>query len=206
MPVFSGNNTPHKIYAHYSNRIYKEKIDMINSTDAVFVIVDIQGSLAQVMCDKENLFANTVKLIKGFKILNLPVIVTEQIPQKLGKTLPQIAAELEGVNPIAKESFSCWDESNFKNNLEVLKRRHIILIGIECHVCVYQTALDLISNGYTVHLVADAVSSRTPENRQIGIEAMKNAGAKITSTEMVLFELLRTAADPKAKEFFKIVK
>ena len=179
---------------------------MISSADAVFVIVDIQGSLAQVMFDKEKLFANTVKLIEGFKILNLPVIVTEQIPQKLGKTLPQIAAELEEVNPIAKESFSCWDESNFKKKLEELNRRHVILIGIECHVCVYQTALDLISNGYTVHLVADAVSSRTPENRQIGIDAMKNAGAKITSTEMVLFELLRTAADPRAKEFFKIVK
>jgi nicotinamidase-related amidase len=179
---------------------------MINSADAVFVIVDIQGSLAQVMSDKENLLVNTIKLIKGIKILNLPVIVTEQIPQKLGKTLPQIAAELEGVSPIAKESFSCWGENNFKKELETLKRRHVILIGIECHVCVYQTALDLISNGYTVHLVADAVSSRTPENRLIGVEAMKNAGAKITSTEMVLFELLRSAADPRAKDFFKIVK
>ncbi len=179
---------------------------MINNADAVFVIVDIQGSLAQVMFDKENLFANAVKLIKGLKILNLPIIITEQIPQKLGKTLPQIAAELEGVNPITKESFSCWGENNFKKKLEGLNRRQVILIGIECHVCVYQTALDLISNGYTVHLVADAVSSRTPENRQIGIDAMKSAGAKITSTEMVLFELLRTAADPRAKEFFKIVK
>ena len=179
---------------------------MVNNADAVFVIVDIQGSLAQVMSDKENLFANAVKLIKGLKILNLPIIITEQIPQKLGKTLPQIAAELEGDNPIAKESFSCWGENNFKKELERLNRQQVILIGIECHVCVYQTALDLISNGYTVHLVADAVSSRTPENRQIGIDAMKNAGTKITSTEMVLFELLRTAADPRAKEFFKIVK
>ena len=73
-------------------------------------------------------------------------------------------------------------------------------------MCVYQTALDLISNGYIVHLVADVVSSRTQENRQIGIDAMKNAGAKITSTEMILFELLQTAADPRAREFFKIVK
>jgi len=81
-----------------------------------------------------------------------------------------------------------------------------VLLGIETHVCVYQTTLDLITNGYTVHLVADAVSSRTPENRQIGINAMKSAGAQITSTEMVLFELLRTSADSKAKEFFKIVK
>lgn len=179
---------------------------MISRTAAVLVIVDIQGNLAQAMFDKEILFANTVKLIKGFKALNLPIIVTEQIPQKLGKTLPQIADEIESFHPIAKESFSCWGENNFREHLESLSRRHIVLLGIETHVCVYQTALDLITNGYNVHLVANAISSRTPENRQIGINAMKSAGAHVTSTEMVLFELLRTAADPKAKDFFKIVK
>lgn len=179
---------------------------MISRANAVLIIIDIQGNLAQAMFDKENLFANTIKMIKGFKALNLPIILTEQIPQKLGQTLPQIAAELDGVKPIAKEYFSCWNENNFKEQLEALSRTHIALLGIETHVCVYQTALDLIANGYNVHLVADAVSSRTPENRQIGIDAIKNAGAHITSTEMVLFELLRTAADPKAKEFFKIVK
>ncbi len=179
---------------------------MISRNAAVLVIIDIQGNLAQAMFDKENIFANAIKLIKGFKALNLPIIVTEQIPEKLGKTLPQIADEIEGFNPIAKESFSCWGENNFKERLESLSRRHVVLLGIETHVCVYQTALDLLSEGYNVHLVADAVSSRTQENRQIGINAIKSAGAHITSTEMVLFELLRTAADPKAKEFFKIVK
>ncbi len=179
---------------------------MISRTDTVLVIVDIQGNLAQAMFDKENIFANAVKLIKGAKALNIPVIITEQIPQKLGKTLPQVADEIDGFNPIAKESFSCWDEKSFKEKLDSLNRRQVVLIGIECHVCVYQTALDLIANGYHIHLVADAVSSRTPENRQIGIDAMKSAGARITSTEMVLFEILHTAADPKAKEFFKIVK
>ena len=179
---------------------------MISRTAAVLVIIDIQGNLAQAMFGKENIFANAVKLIKAFKTLNLPIIVTEQIPEKLGKTLPQIADEIEGFNPIAKESFSCWGENNFKERLESLSRRHVVLLGIETHVCVYQTALDLLSEGYNVHLVADAVSSRTQENRQIGINAIKSAGAHITSTEMVLFELLRTAADPKAKEFFKIVK
>lgn len=179
---------------------------MIHRDAAVLVIIDIQGNLAQAMFDKENLFVNTVRLIKGFKVLNLPVVITEQIPQKLGPTLPQIAAELDGIKPVAKESFSCWDEINFKKEIEAINRKHVVLLGIETHVCVYQTALDLISNGYDVDLVADAVSSRTPENRRIGIEAIKAAGAKITSVEMVLFELLRTAADPKAKDLFKIVK
>ena len=179
---------------------------MLSRTAAVLIIIDIQGRLAQVMHNKESLFDNNVKLIQGFKALNLPVMVTEQIPEKLGRTIPELAQELEGVNPIAKESFSSWADASFRDHLESLTRRHVILTGIECHVCVYQTALDLIQNGYTVHLVADAVSSRTPENCRIGLDAIKTAGACLTSTEMVLFELLRTATDPKAKEIFKIVK
>jgi len=179
---------------------------MLSRTNAVLIIIDIQGNLAQAMYDKENLFTNNVKLIQGFKALNLPIIFTEQIPQKPGKTLPVISQELDGIEPIAKETFSCWDDRNFIKQLKALSRKHIVLAGIECHVCVYQTALDLISNGYNVHLVADAISSRTKENREIGLTAMKSAGAHLTSAEMVLFELLRTAADPKAKEIFKIVK
>jgi len=179
---------------------------MLSRAAAVLVIIDIQGNLAQAMYDKENLFAHTVKLIKGFKVLNLPIIVTEQIPEKLGQTIPAISAELEGIKPIAKETFSCWADVHFREKLESLSRRHVVLLGIEGHVCVYQTALDLISNGYNIHLVADAVSSRTKDNREIGLNAMKSAGAHLTSTEMVLFELLRTAADPKAKDIFKLVK
>jgi nicotinamidase-related amidase len=179
---------------------------MLSRAAAVLVIIDIQGNLAQAMFEKENLFANALKLIKGFKVFNLPIILTEQIPQKLGQTIPQIAAQLDGIKPIAKETFSCWADVNFRQQLEVLSRRHVVLLGIESHVCVYQTALDLIQNGYNIHLVADAVSSRTLENREIGLAAMKSAGAHLASTEMVLFELLRTAADPKFKEIFKIVK
>jgi nicotinamidase-related amidase len=179
---------------------------MLSRDSAVLVIIDIQGNLAQAMNDRENLFANTVKLIKGFKVFNLPIIFTEQTPQKLGQTIPQIAVELDGIKPMAKETFSCWADVHFREHLEALSRRHVVLLGIESHVCVYQTALDLISNGYSVHLVADAVSSRTRENRDTGLAAMKSAGAYLTSTEMVLFELLRTAADPKFKEIFKIVK
>lgn len=179
---------------------------MLSRTAAVLILIDVQGNLAQAMIDKEKTFSNSVKLIRGFRALNLPMMISEQIPEKLGPTIPQLAQELGEVKPIAKESFSCWAEPAFRDHLESLTRRHAVLTGIECHVCVYQTALDLMANGYTVHLVADAVSSRTTGNREVGIQAIKSAGAQITSTEMVLFELLRTAADPKAKEIFKIVK
>lgn len=179
---------------------------MLSRTAAVLIMIDFQGNLARAMIDKETLFANNVRLVQGFKALNLPIMVTEQIPEKLGPTISQLTVELESVRPIAKESFSCWANDSFHDQLESLTRRQVVLTGIECHVCVYQTALDLMANGYTVHLVTDAVSSRTPENREVGIQAIKSAGAHLTSTEMVLFELLRTAADPKAKDIFKIVK
>ena len=179
---------------------------MLNRADAVLLMVDIQEKLARVMDDKENLFDNNLKLVEGFKAFGLPIMVTEQIPEKIGPTVAQLSEKLAGVQPIAKESFSCWGEPAFRNRLESLNRRQVILTGIECHVCVYQTALDLMANGFTVHLVMDAVSSRTPANREIGVTAMKSAGAHLTSTEMVLFELLRTAAAPQARDIFKIVK
>ncbi len=179
---------------------------MLSRTAAVLVMIDFQGNLARAMVDKENLFANNVNLIRGFRAFGLPMMITEQTPDKLGPTIGQILEELGDLKPIAKETFSCWANPSFRDQLESLTRRHVVLTGIECHICVYQTALDLIQNGYSVHLVADAVSSRTPENREVGIQAIKRAGAQVTSTEMVLFELLRTAADPKAREIFKIVK
>jgi len=194
------------LQAIFYQDILRRQLIMLSRADAVLIIIDIQGNLAQAMYEKENLFANNVKLIQGFKTFNLPIIFTEQIPQKLGQTIPVISQELNGIAPIAKETFSCWDDRNFNEQLEGLSRRHVVLAGIESHICVYQTALDLMPNGYTVHLVTDAVSSRTPENREVGIAAIKSAGAHLTSTEMVLFELLRTAADPKFKDIFKIVK
>ena len=179
---------------------------MLSRTAAVLILIDFQGKLAQSMCDKEDLFANTVRLIRGFRALGLPLLVTEQTPEKLGTTIPEVALELGDAKPIAKETFSCWANPLFHDQLEALTRRHVVLTGIESHVCVYQTALDLMQNGYTVHLVTDAVSSRTPENRKVGIQAVKSAGGELSSTEMVLFELLKSAADPKAREIFNIVK
>ena len=179
---------------------------MLSRTAAVLIIIDIQGKLAQIMHNKETLFQNNVRLIRGFKTLSLPILHTEQIPEKLGRTIDPLLQELGNEIPIAKETFSCWSDMGFRDRLESLTRRHVVLTRIECHICVYQTALDLMQNGYTVHLVADAVSSRTPDNRAIGIDAIQSAGAQITSTEMVLFELLRTAGDPKAKDIFQIVK
>jgi isochorismate hydrolase len=179
---------------------------MLKRDDAVVVMIDFQGALAQAMHNKERLFACNVQLVQGCKALGLPIVVTEQVPAKLGPTIEQLASALGDFTPVAKESFSCFANSEFRRRLEETGRRQVIMTGIECHICVYQTALDLLGHDFGVHLVADAVSSRTPENRDIGIRAIERAGARITSTEMVLFELLATAADPQAREIFKIVK
>jgi nicotinamidase-related amidase len=141
------------------------------------------------------------------QVLQLPIIWNEQIPEKLGPTVPELAELLaESTQPIPKASFSCCGNPPFMDALKAVNRRQVLLAGIESHVCVYQTGLDLLNLGYEVQVVADAVSSRTPENRQLGLEHLKQAGAAVTSTEMALFELLRVAEGSKFKEIAKIVK
>lgn len=179
---------------------------MISRSSAALIVIDIQDKLFQAMHDKENLFVNAAKTIKGAKVFDLPIIVTEQIPEKLGQTIPDISRELGDIECIAKESFSCWENNRFQEKLKSLNHRNIIIIGIESHICVYQTSIDLIDNGFSVHIVADAVSSRTKENSDIGLAAMRNAGAYVTSTEMVLFEILRSAGNAGFKDIQKIVK
>jgi nicotinamidase-related amidase len=179
---------------------------MLTKENSVLVVIDIQGKLAQAMDNKHDLFENAQKIIRGMQVLEIPIVVTEQIPEKLGATIPEIAQYLTGIKTISKESFSCWKNQSFMKELMTLNRKQILLTGIETHVCVYQTAMDLITVGYEVQVVADAVSSRTPQNRRMGLQKMREGGTGITSTEMLLFELLKTAADPRAREIFQIVK
>ncbi|MDD5711975.1 MAG: hydrolase [Smithellaceae bacterium] len=179
---------------------------MLTAEETILVVVDVQGKLAQVMDDKASLFDNTRRLVQGVHALEIPIIVTEQIPEKLGPTIPEIAAVLPGIRSISKASFSCYGEPAFRKALADLKRRSILIAGIETHVCVYQTVLDLLDAGYKVQVVADAVSSRSARHREIGLEKMREAGAPSTSVEMVLFELLRSADHPQAKKIFGIVK
>lgn len=181
-------------------------IKRLGVENTTLVVVDIQGNLAQAMTGKDHLFENTKKLIRGAQVFDIPIVVTEQLPEKLGPTIPEIASLLEDCEKITKACFSCCKNQIFMTKLGTQKRRQILLAGIEAHICVYQTAVDLIEAGYEVHCVADAVSSRTAQNRHIGIEKMRSGGAAITSMETVLFELLATAEDSRFKEIFKIVK
>jgi len=179
---------------------------MLNIQDCCLVVVDVQGKLAQLMYDKQILFKNIQILIKVAKILNIPVLWCQQVPEALGPTLPEIAQLLTDYEPINKSAFSCCGAEQFNIKLNELKRRQVILCGIETHVCVYQMAVDLLRKGFCVDLIADAVSSRTPENKQIGINRMAAEGINISCTEMALFELLRTAEHPEFRDIAKLIK
>ena len=170
------------------------------------VVVDVQGKLAQLMYERENLFKNIQILIKAAKILNIPIIWCQQYPKSLGPTVCQIADSLADNEPIDKASFSCCGQEQFNNKLNDLDRQQVLLCGIETHVCIYQTAVDLQRKGYQVHVIADSVSSRALENKQIAIDRMSIKGIDISSTEMVLFELLKTAEHPKFKQIAALVK
>ncbi len=179
---------------------------MLNREDTILVVVDVQGKLAQLMHDKSELFENLRRMIQGAKILDIPIVVTEQYPQGIGPTVAEIADLLTDVESISKTSFSCCGEDKFNAALQGLNRRQILVTGIETHICVHQTALQLIDAGYEVQVVADAVSSRTLANKKIGLNKMHAAGAVITSSETALYELLRAAEGPQFKAVLKLVK
>lgn len=170
------------------------------------MIIDVQGKLALLMYKKEELFQSLQKLIEGIRILGIPVIWLEQNPEGLGPTVPEVSSLLGDIKPMSKFSFSCCGDDGFMAALQSVNRRQVLLAGIEAHVCVYQTAADLVTLGYEVETITDAVSSRTKENKKIGLERMREAGAGLTGVETVLFELLRTSKDGHFKQIARILK
>ena len=170
------------------------------------VVVDVQGRLAELMHDKNTLFKNIEILIRSAKILDIPIIWCQQTPTALGATIPRIAGLFEGVEPIDKSTFSCFAHQPFTDKLKSLDRSQVLLCGIEAHICIYQTAADLLREGYSVDVIADAVSSRIKKNKKVGLKRIEKIGANVSSTEMALFELLKSAEHPQFKQIVKLVK
>ena len=179
---------------------------MLDTEKCCLVVVDVQGKLAGLMYGKEGLFKNIQILIKASKLLGIPIVWCQQSPEALGATVSQIAQLLSGNEPIDKASFSCCGQEQFNSKLNTLARHQVLLCGIEAHVCIYQTAVDLLGRGTDVYVIADAVSSRTLENKQIGLERMGAEGVNISCVEMALFELLRTAEHPQFKQVASLIK
>jgi len=179
---------------------------MLKIENTTLLIVDIQGNLAHLMHGKEILFKNVQKLIKGIQILGIPILWVEQNPQGLGPTIPEIADILSNIQPISKMSFSSCRNDDFLQALNALNRNQVLVAGIEAHVCVYQTAADIVDIGYEVQVVTDAISSRSVENKEIGLQRMRDSGVSLTSVETALFELLKVAEGEQFKEILKIMK
>jgi len=179
---------------------------MLEIDKTCLVVVDVQGKLAQLMYQKQPLFDNIEILIKSAKILGIPILWCQQYPQALGETIEQLAVHLTDLSPCDKKSFSCCGNDEFAEKLHAVDRKQILICGIETHICVYQTVMDLLDMDYEVQVVGDAVSSRTKENKDFALSRIKYEGAAITTTEMALFELLVTADHPNFKDIAKLVK
>jgi nicotinamidase-related amidase len=179
---------------------------MLNTHEAVLVMVDFQGKLVEMVHQSARVLPNAVMMIKGAQAIGVPILPTVQVPEKLGPLHHEIAALLDGVEPIAKDSFSAYREPEFLLALESTGRKQVLLMGIEAHVCALQTGLDLLNSGFKVHVLRDGVFSRTAENHALALDRFHDAGATITSVEMVLFELIRTSRHPAFRTISKLVK
>jgi nicotinamidase-related amidase len=172
----------------------------------LLAVVDVQEAFRPAVIDFDRVAKNVATLVQGARILDIPVLVTEQYPKGLGRTVPEVSRHLDGIEPIEKLCFSAAEAGEFAERLSASGRDQVLLGGIESHVCVNQTADDLLRSGSEVHVAQDAVSSRSEENWTLGLHKMERAGAVITSVETALFELLRAAGTPEFKEIQKLVK
>ncbi len=184
----------------------KSKTCRIVRANAALAVIDIQERLLPMIFEGERVVRNTVRLIKGARVLGIPVLVTEQYKKGLGATTPAVAAEIEGLTQMEKIAFSACGAAGFEQALKKKKVSDVILCGIEAHVCVSQTCLNLLEKGFRVFVVVDAMSSRTTDNHFIAVERMRDAGGVVVSTEMVLFELLEKAGTDEFKQILALVK
>jgi len=174
---------------------------MLDIENTALAVIDMQGKLAGMVHDHAKVLTHIQHFIKAGNVFSLPILWTEQAPDKIGGTVALIK-DLMGssIKPIHKKSFSCWGCPEFVNEIRSINKRKIILTGIETHVCIYQTAHDLHTHGYEVYLVADAVASRQEFDHRMAIARMRDEGIIITTMEMAMCELLKTADHPKFKE------
>jgi nicotinamidase-related amidase len=197
-----GNITP--LASDYSE-IARAPLD---ADRCALVVIDIQEKLLPPIFQKAQLIKNSQLLIRLAGILKLPALVTTQYAKGLGNTAPEIASLLPETQAIDKQMFSCFGSDVFCSLLKRLpgNRNTVLLCGMESHICVTQTALGALREGYIVHVASDAVSSRTEWNWKIGLERMRAAGAVISSTEMIIYELLRSSGAPAFKELLPHLK
>lgn len=180
----------------------------LDAEQCALIVVDIQEKLLPPIFQKEQLVRNAKLLIHAARVLKIPSLASTQYSKGLGPTVPEIASLLPDTEAIDKDRFSCFGSDAFCTLLKRLpgNRNTLLLCGMESHICVAQTALAALREGYLVHVASDAVSSRTEWNWKIGLERMRAAGAVISSTEMMIYELMRSSSSPAFKEMLPHLK
>jgi len=180
----------------------------LEADQCALLVVDIQEKLLPPIFNKDQLVRNSQLLLRLAKILSIPIMLTTQYSKGLGATVPEIASLLNGTQPIDKLEFGCFGSNLFRSALKALpgNRNTVLLCGMETHICVMQTALGALNEGYLVHVASDAVGSRAEWNWKIGLDRMRDAGAVISSTEMMMYELLRCSGTPQFKELLPYLR
>jgi|SRR5271167_1145069 len=180
----------------------------LDAAQCALIVVDIQEKLLPPIFNKEAMVKNAQLLIRLAKILSIPTMVTTQYSKGLGATVPEIASLLSDVRTIDKVEFSCFGSDEFRSGLKKLPGKHntVLLCGMEAHICVAQTALGALNDGYLVHVASDAVGARAEWNWKIGLDRMRAAGAVISSTEMMMYELLRCSGTSQFKQLLPYIK
>jgi nicotinamidase-related amidase len=176
---------------------------LLNKENSLLLIVDLQEKLVPSIKKAKTVIKNVVKLIKVAKILNIPILLTEQ--KNLGKTVKEIKEEIDKINPILKIEFNCFDNKNFKKQISKIKKKQIILVGLEAHICILETALGAPQK-YKIFVIEDAVSSRNLNDLKVAIERMRMKEIEILTAEMVIFELLKKAGTQEFKKTLPLVK
>jgi nicotinamidase-related amidase len=201
MPTALDHPAIHSDYAEIARR-------PLNAEECALLVIDIQEKLLPPIFQKEQMVRNAQLLIRAAEILKIPALVTTQYSRGLGATVPEIASLLTDINPIDKTPFSCFGSEMFCAALKRVpgNRNTLLLCGMESHICVTQTALAALRDGYLVHVASDAVSSRTEWNWKIGLDRMRDAGAVISSTEMMIYELMRASSSAAFKELLPFLK
>ncbi len=179
---------------------------MLDEQRAILIVIDVQGNLARVVNESEKRIESMIKLVKGMLALNIPILLTAQAPQKIGGTIPEIAALLPGVAEIPRLSFSVMGTPEVVSALKASGRTQVLLCGFETHICLYQSSLDLLEQGFEVYLGVDVTSSRIEENKLTVLTELRAQGVHLVSTEMILFSLLKSADHPAFKTIAKLIK
>lgn len=179
---------------------------MLDQNNTALVFIDVQGKLAHLMHDKDDLFRALKAMVNAANLMQLPIMWAEQLPHKLGGTVPELASLLTEHTAISKSCFSCAANDEFMAKLEQTGRRQLLVVGMEAHICVTQSVLTFLDMGYEVHLVSDAIGARNAANKDVAIGRCEKAGATISCTEMALFELMRDASHEQFKAVQALIK